>query len=207
MSADGGAIQDRRKHSPSAARNRADIFEALDPLIPSGAHVLEIASGSGEHGFYICNQRPDITWHPSDLDPSARDSQRAWAKLCGGNMYAPVEVDVTEPDWQAEFKEISAVFCANMIHIAPWEATPGLAHGAFKLLSRNDFLVLYGPFMTGDSTASSNLAFDSSLKARNPAWGVRDLASVKHIFAMAGFNAVKTIAMPSNNLILVFQRS
>lgn len=196
-----------RKFSPSAARNRDAIFDALNSLIPKGAHILEIASGSGEHGLHICNQRRDITWQPTDIDPTARASQAACQAICDGELLYPVEVDVMKAGWQDKFEGISGIFCANMIHIAPWEAAMGLAHGAFKLLNENELLVLYGPFLTGDDTANSNLAFDRSLKSRNPAWGVRDLASVKHIFAMAGFNTVQTIAMPSNNLILVFQRS
>jgi len=200
-------LQEHRKCSPSVSRNRQPIFDVLDPILAENSHILEIASGSGEHAFHICHHRRDITWQPSDIDPSAQESQKAWGAICEGNMLSSININVMEEGWEKKLGKFSGIFCANMIHIAPWAATQALASGAAKLLDKNGFLILYGPFLIGVDTAESNIKFDASLKARNVEWGVRDLTAVKHIFAMAGFNDVQKIAMPSNNLILVFRRS
>jgi hypothetical protein len=115
-------------------------------------------------------------------------------------------LDCTQALWPQEAGRADVIFCANMIHIAPWAAAEGLAAGAGKLLPKGGVCILYGPFLEGDETAQSNFDFDTNLKARNPAWGVRDLEAVKHIFALHGFNAPQKAVMPSNNRLLVFSR-
>ena len=195
-----------RKFSPTAARNRAPIAEVLSPLLIENARVLEIASGTGEHALHMCRRRPDIFWQPSDPDASSRASQDDWAQDSGGNMAASLNIDVTAKGWEAKIPSFDLMYCANMIHIAPWAAAKGLAAGAKNILGQNQLLVLYGPFKQGKETAPSNLEFDKSLKSRNPEWGVRDLSDVKHIFELHGFNIIQQTAMPKNNLILVFKR-
>jgi hypothetical protein len=108
--------------------------------------------------------------------------------------------------WWDGLKGYDALFCANMIHIAPWAASKGLVEGAKHILSTSGNIFLYGPFLEGAETAPSNLKFDQSLKSRNPEWGVRSLEDVKHIFADAGFNMRARIVMPSNNRLIVFSR-
>ena len=200
-----------RKFSPTAARNREPIAQVLTSLLPQETRVLEIASGTGEQALHICQQRSDIIWQPSDPDDSSRASQDSWAEESGGNMRRALNIDTMQHGWdEAQALPQFApnfIFCANMIHIAPWEAAAGLAKGAGRLLKSGSSCVLYGPFKEGTLTAPSNLEFDKSLKSRNPAWGVRDLDDVKHIFALNGFNLHQTIVMPKNNQILVFQRS
>lgn len=196
-----------RKFSPTAARNRDPIGKILSPLIPNGACVLEIASGTGEHALHMCRLRPDMSWQPTDPDEGSRASQDDWAKEAGGNMAASIDVDVTAPAWDVAVPECGVIYCANMIHIAPWAATKGLVTGAHKLLSEGQICVLYGPFKEGTDTAQSNLDFDLYLKSRNSAWGVRNLEDVKHIFELHGFNLTQRTVMPKNNLILVFKRA
>jgi len=118
-----------------------------------------------------------------------------------------LSIDTTHLEWWGGLDVCDAVFCANMIHIAPWEATVGLAAGAGQILSENGLMVLYGPFLEGRKTAQSNLKFDKNLKARNPKWGVRSLDSVKHIFADVGLNLQTRIEMPAENRILVFSKA
>ena len=116
-------------------------------------------------------------------------------------------LDVMAEGWPEGLGQMDAIFCANMIHIAPWQAAEGLVRGAAKLLSASGLCVLYGPFQEGGKTAPSNLEFDANLRARNPQWGVRNLGDVKHIFALHGFNLCQRTELPKNNLILVFKRS
>jgi hypothetical protein len=195
-----------RKFSPFVAKNKMAITETLLPCLPPQAHVLEIASGSGEHGLHICRQRPDVTWQCSDISSEARESQDSWASEANGQMPKALNIDCTQKGWHEKVARADVIFCANMIHIAPWTAAEGLAEGAGILLPVGGVCILYGPFLEGDQTAQSNIDFDANLKSRNPAWGVRDLDAVKHIFAQRGFNKLQITVMPSNNRLLAFSR-
>ena len=192
-----------RLFSPSAGRNKAVIGEQLSSRLGKNARVLEIAGGTGEHAAHICGIRPDIVWQPSDPDAGSRASQNAWAADYPERILPSVHIDTTATGWQDPF---AGIYCANMIHIAPWGAAIGMADGAKDILEEGGQFFLYGPFKEGAETAPSNLQFDESLKSRNLAWGVRDLQSVKHIFADAGFNMTARIVMPKDNRLLVFSK-
>ncbi len=195
-----------RLFSPTAARNKAPIGEVISPYIPQDAKVLEIASGTGEHGAYMCGLRPDITWQASDPNVESRVSQNDWALECGGRMLSSLDIDTTEDAWTDSLSRFEVIYCANMIHIAPWEAALGLASGAGKLLGKGSTFILYGPFLEDNETAQSNLQFDVSLKSRNSSWGVRNLDAVKHIFSEAGFTDVARVVMPKENRTLIFTK-
>lgn len=189
--------------SPTAERNKEFIAKAISPHIPSKAKLLEIASGTGQHAAHLSKLRPDITIQPSDPDESSRDSQNIYRQ--GNSAILPsINIDVTAPTWWGGFDGFDAIFCANMIHIAPIEASLGLAKGAAQLLGAGGVLCLYGPFLDGENSAQSNLDFDTNLRRRNKDWGVRELNLVKHIFADSGLKFIAQHAMPRNNLTLVF---
>lgn len=196
----------RRLTSPSAGRNKEVIAETLKPLLTQDGHILEIASGTGEHGMAICDQRPDIAWQYSDPDARSRASQDDWRLDNPMQLRPALPLDMTAPDWWGGLPNYTDIFSANMVHIAPIEACYGLALGAAHLIKEDGRIFLYGPFLDGENSAPSNLDFDKSLKSRNPAWGVREQGFVKHIFAKAGFNHSDLIAMPKNNHIFVFSR-
>ena len=94
-----------------------------------------------------------------------------------------------------------------MAHISPISATEGLVAGAARLLGRDAPLILYGPWLEADvETAPSNLAFDADLKSRCPEWGLRQVEWLDRIAAGAGFRRTRRVAMPANNLILVYRK-
>jgi SAM-dependent methyltransferase len=192
--------------APAVARNRGPILAVLQRILPSRGTVLEIASGTGEHAVYFARHLPHLTWQPTDIDPTALASiaaHRAAAKL--PNLRTPVRLDVTAPDWP--IKQADAVVSINMIHIAPWSAAQGLMSGAARLLAAGSVLYLYGPFKEhGIHTAPSNAAFDLNLRACDPQWGVRDIDDVRALAESHGFDFVERVAMPANNLSLVFRR-
>jgi hypothetical protein len=199
-------IEGRRRFSPSAGRNKQVIAEKLEAILPKEAHVLEIASGTGEHGHAICGVREDISWQYSDPDEPSRLSQDDWRQDFPMQLRPSLPLDMTAPEWWGGLPNYTTIFSANMIHIAPIEACEGLVLGAAHLIKEGGQVILYGPFLDGESSAPSNLEFDTSLKSRNPSWGVREQEFVKHIFAKAGFNQSTLIAMPKNNNIFVFSR-
>jgi len=192
--------------SPSAARNSEAIANVLNPHLIAGARVLEIGSGTGEHGETVCNKRHDIQWTPSDPDATSRQSQAARAQEIGA-MQSPLDIDVSKPGWAKQHSKIDVVVCCNVIHISPWVTAQGLAEGAAEILTPEGRIFLYGPFLEGQDSAPSNLVFDANLKSRNPEWGVRQLEQVIALFAGQGFQLEDRIDMPACNLSLIFRRS
>lgn len=201
------ARSETRLSSPSAGRNKTVIAEALATLLPQDAHVLEIASGTGEHALACVTARPDIVWTPSDPDAASRASIDSWAEDAGGRIAPAQALDMTQSDWAGGLEPVDAVFCANMIHIAPWAAAEGLFAGAAAVVRDGGAVHLYGPFKEGEATAPSNLDFDASLKARDPAWGVRERAAVEALAARHGFQPAGRMETPANNLLLSFRRA
>ena len=195
-----------RLFSPSASRNRGPIAAKLAIILPENSTILEIGAGTGEHGAALCALRKDIIWQPSDPDLVSRASQDDWATDFDGRIRPSLEIDAGQPDWHADAPQFDVLYCSNVIHIAPWKIAQGLAHGAAVALGETGIIILYGPFLEGPETAASNLAFDQSLKSRNSEWGVRDLSVVIALFADAGFTLNSRTDMPSNNLMLVFER-
>lgn len=205
-----GEGEDGRRYSPSAARNREPIRDVLAPLITAPARVLEIASGTGEHGAFLTGELPNLHWTYSDIDPDSLASQRAWAKAdTTGRLAGPLRIDASTDEWDdAEgLTPWDAVFSANMVHIAPWPAAEGLIRGAGRLLRPGGLLILYGPFARSGAIAPPNTAFDESLKSRNPDWGVRDLdVDISPRARAAGLELTAITEMPANNLTVVFRR-
>ena len=198
---------DARLHAPATARNRAPIAAALADWLPSSGCVLELASGTGEHAVHFAACFPDLTWQPSDPDAIHRRSIAAHRQSAGpANLLPPLDIDVTAADWPLT-GPVAAMVCCNMIHIAPWAAAEGLIAGAGRHLTPGGGLYLYGPFRRGGAhTAPSNAAFDDSLRARNPDWGVRALEDVTALAAAAGLAPPQVREMPANNLSLWFAR-
>ncbi|RVT95517.1 DUF938 domain-containing protein [Rhodovarius crocodyli] len=196
-------MSDARREAPAAARNRDPITEVLRGILPAQGTVLEIASGSGEHAVHFARAFPGLTFQPSDPEAGARASIDAWAEDVP-NVLPALELDVLGP-WPA--LRAQAVLCINMIHIAPWEATPALMAGAAAVLEPGGLLYLYGPYRVGGEMVESNHKFEAWLQARDPRFGVRALEDVAAEAARVGFGPPGVTEMPANNLSVVFRRS
>jgi len=190
--------------APSTARNRDAILLILEPRLPAKGLVLEIASGAGEHAAFLAGALPGLTWLPTDPDPAALVSIEAWRGHAAlPNLLEPRPLDAADPQaWPLDAAD--AVVCINMTHISPWAATQGLVAGAGRILPPRGLLYLYGPFAVGGVMAPTNALFDAELKARDPAWGVRDLEQIEALAAESGLALRERIVMPANNLSLVF---
>lgn len=199
--------EDPRRHRPAAERNRAPILAELQRLLPARGVLLEIASGTGQHAAHCSAGLPGWSWLPSDFEASALPSIAAW---CAGLecVAAPLQLDVLQPHWPGVPAQVDAIYCANMIHIAPWECCAGLMRGAARHLSAQGLLITYGPHLEDDMpTSPGNLAFDADLRRRNPAWGLRRLQDVALEAGRAGLALRERVAMPANNLLLAWGRS
>jgi len=193
-----------RRHAPATARNREPIAAVLAEALPAHGLVLEVASGSGEHAAFFADRFPALTWQPSDPDD---DSLASIADWCAGlaNVLPALAIDAADADWPVAAAD--AILCVNMVHISPWEATLGLMSGAGRLLAQGAPLILYGPYRQRDvPTAEANEAFDVSLRSRNPAWGLRYIEDVSAAAVACGLLLERIVAMPANNLSLVFRR-
>jgi SAM-dependent methyltransferase len=192
--------------SAAAERNKGPILEVLRDMLPARGTVLEIASGTGQHVAHFAAALAGLTWLPSDPDPERRATISArLAAVPLPNVLAPLALDVRTEPWPVP-GPVDAIVCINMIHIAAEAATAALIGGAGRWLAAAGVLVLYGPFkQNGRHTAPSNAAFDASLRAENPAWGIRDLDEVTRLAATAGFARSAVVPMPANNLSVVFK--
>jgi Protein of unknown function (DUF938) len=212
---DGGRrAADGRLDAPAFHRNHRAILGVLQRhLTGKSGDVVEAGSGTGQHVVEFARQFPGITWWPSDLNENHLKSIEAWrlhSQL--PNIRSPRRIDTSDPAWCAATKEeggpgeLLAVFCANVIHIAPWPVAEGLIAGTGRCLRQDGMLFLYGPFKRdGRHTAASNEAFDKSLRERDPTWGVRDVEAVERLAAGAGLSLTDIADMPANNLTLVFR--
>ena len=197
-----------KRESPAAQRNREPIADVLADVLPERGIVLEMASGTGEHVVHFAKRFAHLDWYPSDPDAGARASIAAHVAQAGlANVMPPLALDAAASEWPLDAAD--AIVCINMVHISPWQATEGLFAGAARLLPPMDGpLILYGPYLEREvETAPSNLAFDESLKARDPRWGLRDLADVDALAKRHGFTRTLRVAMPANNLIVVSRKA
>jgi SAM-dependent methyltransferase len=213
---DGRAEADGRLDAAAFHRNHAPIWAVLQRFLAGrSGDLLEAGSGTGQHVAHFARNSPDITWWPSDLNEAHLKSIAAWRAHAGlPNIRPALRLDLADPGWDAAMasgngpQKLLALFCANVIHIAPWRVAEGLFTGAGRILHDDGRLFLYGPFKrNGRHTADSNARFDTSLRENNPEWGVRDIADLETLAAANGLRLVETFEMPANNMILMFARS
>jgi Protein of unknown function (DUF938) len=222
---------DARQYAPAAQRNQEPILAVLQRVLPPQGLVLEIASGTGEHAIFLAPQLFPRYWLPSDAVPEALDSIQAWQDHQPAiRLLPPIVLEVSQKDWPSKVRaaiashqesaihqesalnppediSISAIVNINMIHISPWSATQGLIAGAETLLPVGGVLYLYGPYRQKNvPTALSNEAFDATLRSRNPQWGLRNLEDVVDLAAQHSLHLREIVAMPANNLSVVFER-
>ena len=214
---DGRPVEpDGRLDAAAFHRNHAPIWAVLQNFLAGKTgDVVEAGSGTGQHVVHFAKHTPGIIWWPSDLNERHIKSIEAWrAHAALPNIRPPLRIDLTDPAWCPAMHddsgpgELLAVFCANVIHIAPWRVAEGLFAGTGRYLRADGRLFLYGPFKRdGKHTAMSNAVFDTSLREQDAEWGVRDIADLEKLAAGVGLALIEAVPMPANNMILVFARS
>jgi SAM-dependent methyltransferase len=202
---------DGRLDAPAFHRNHDAIWSAITGFLNGkSGEVLELGSGTGQHAVTYARRSPQLTWWPSDVLASHLDSITAWRHEAGlANLRPPQRIDLMDAHWDGDEAagRLTAILCINVLHISPWRAAQNLMSGAGRTLRDGGVLLIYGPFMRGGiHNAPSNAAFDASLRARNPDWGVRDVDDVSALAQASGLMLTETIAMPANNFVLAFER-
>ncbi len=210
----GKTPEEGRLDAPAFHRNHEAIWGAIAAFM-AGARgdVLEVGSGTGQHAADFARRTPQLTWWPSDILPSHLASIEGWRRQAGlANLREPQRIDLTDAAWtwrgDAAAAALTAILCINTLHISPWRVSENLIAGAGRLLRPDGRLFIYGPFKRdGAHTAPSNAAFDATLRAENPEWGVRDVGDLSALAQAAGLTLVNIAPMPANNLVLAFARA
>ncbi len=203
---------DNRLFFPATQKNKGSIENVLSRIIKNEGSILEIGSGSGEHGVAFQKRFPEIIWQTSDPNLQHRKSIISWIEHeeLNKKMPEPLDLDVEKTPWQLPLKianSLQGIVSINMIHVAKWNCTISLFKGAGELLKRGQFLILYGPFKIGNKHISqSNYLFDNSLKIQNDCWGIRNLEEVSNEGKKAGFFQEDIIRMPANNFSIIYRK-
>ena len=203
---------DKRLFFSATQRNRDFIGDVLSRIIKKGGFILEIGSGSGEHGVVFQKRFPEIIWQTSDPNLLHRKSIFSWIEYEGlsKKMPKPLELDVENIPWNIPLKlanSLQGIVSINLIHVAKWTCTVALFKEAGKLLNKEQFLLLYGPFKIGNKhTSQSNYFFDNSLKMQNELWGIRNLEEVTDEAKKNGFFLEDIIMMPANNFSIIYRK-
>ena len=203
---------DNRLFFPATQRNKDSIEWVISRIIKKNGSILEIGSGSGEHGVAFQKRFPEIIWQTSDPELVHRKSISSWIdyEQLNKKMPQPLVLDVEKMPWEIPYKiadSLQGIVSINMVHIAQWTCTLALFRESGKLLKKGQFLILYGPFKIGDKyTSQSNYLFDNSLKMQNDLWGIRNLEEVSDEAKINGFFQEDIINMPANNFSIIYRK-
>ncbi len=192
--------------APACERNRDPILAVLQSLLAVWAspRVLEIGSGTGQHGVYFAAALPHVTWIMSDRAEN-HAGIRAWcAEAALANVEGPLTLDVGS--FEAHEPAVQMVFSANTAHIMSWGEVERMVSGAARSLQEDGVFALYGPFKRGgEHTSKGNEAFDRSLGDSAPHMGIRDLEAVDALAEDVGLHLAKVHQLPANNLLVQWQ--
>ena len=136
-------ILDNRLFFSATQRNRDCIGDVLSRIIKKGS-VLEIGSGSGEHGVFFQKRFPEIIWQTSDPDLVHRKSISSWIKYedLTEKMPQPLEIDVKKIPWKIPLRlahSLQGIVSINMIHVAHWPCTEALFRESENYFIRGNF--------------------------------------------------------------------
>ena len=199
-----------RAYEAHAERNARAIGPVLEQVLPSSGTLLEVASGTGQHAVTFAPRFPDLTWITSDPFWRSRESVNAWILHTGvRNVTPPLDLDVTEPGWEATVPQpVAAAYASNLLHITPWPVTLGLFRGLGALLEPGAPVVIYGCFKRdGAHLTPSNALFDRNIRGENAEWGVRDLEEVEAAARDQGLELEEAVDMPTENFCLVLRQT
>ena len=194
-----------KPYAPATDRNRDVILDVLRERLADRRAVLEIGSGTGQHAAYFARALPWLRWQASDVATNL-PGIRLWLDEAGlQNTPPPLAIDL-RGDWPDV--QFDALFSANTLHIMGWPEVQRLFAELGRRMPPGSLLIIYGPFnYDGRFTSDSNARFDASLRAGNPASGLRDFSDVNALAIDAGLELVEDRAMPANNRCIIWRCS
>jgi SAM-dependent methyltransferase len=200
--------QDGRITAPAALRNAPHIAAELVRLAPKRGRVLELASGTGEHAIRFAPALPGLSWQPTEVDPERLASIAAWAAHSPApNLLPPRRLDATAPGWSRAEAPVEMAVLINLLHLLPEPSVRVLLTEMAQALAPGGKAVVYGPFLRdGKTTSEGDSAFHARIQVEIPGAGYKDVAWVCETLRAAGAEQREIVAMPANNLLLVFGR-
>ncbi len=193
-------------------RNRDPILQAFKEIFPKNGNVLELASGAGNHINYFAPHFKELTFQPSDYDVDVFETiARKRAEQGNANVADPVKIDLTAPETWPDPKDrlYDVIFVVNLFQVAPVAIADGIAQVAARVLTKDGFVAIYGPFkVDGKYTTGSNESFDKEiLAAKVPEWGLKDVKDLEKAANAHGIALTKILDLPANNFLLLFGRA
>eukprot|EP01138_Halocafeteria_seosinensis_P009299 gb/GECG01009503.1/.p1 GENE.gb/GECG01009503.1/~~gb/GECG01009503.1/.p1 ORF type:complete len:173 (+),score=18.99 gb/GECG01009503.1/:1-519(+) len=143
-----------KKVAPATERNKEPLLKVLREILPVDKKLrfLEVCSGYGQHAAYFASEQRNWTIQTSEYEVSKFESIKAYASE-HSNVLDPINLDLrsgsSNSSWGYDASSFDVVFCANLTHIAPWEATTGLIQGSSRVLANKGWLFIYGMFFVG----------------------------------------------------------
>jgi len=200
-------VTTEKPFAPSAERNRHAILEALRLELVSDDLVLEFGSGTGQHVCHFAQALPSVRWQPTDRAEKI-PGIRQWLAECDlPNVLPPMELDLSATPPVPFMQDITVCYSANTLHIISWELVKTLFTHAATSLGDRGKLCVYGPFMfNGAHISDGNRDFDQHLRASDPASGIREVEQLDRLAQETGFSSARTVEMPANNQLLVWDR-
>ncbi|NKB34648.1 MAG: DUF938 domain-containing protein [Pseudomonadales bacterium] len=190
--------------SQASENNKLPILEILQRHFDEISSVLEIGSGTAQHGEFFTQQFPRISWQCTDIPQNLTITQQRISACSFPNLPAAITLDVNDSEWKCS--SYDSVFTANSLHIMSEESVVNFFAGIPQCLNKSAIVLLYGPFKyQGEFTTDSNARFDLWLKQQNPESGVRDFERIQELATAAGLSLLEDNSMPANNQLLVFK--
>ncbi len=185
--------------------NKDPILEILVAVLGNSHSVLEIGSGTGQHGVFFAENLPHLVWHTSVLPEYLPEITERIAREGPENVRGPLALNVC--DHPLPVSSMDAIFSANTLHIMPWKTVEHFFEAIAEVLVKGGVLCVYGPFRYGGRyTSESNARFDQYLKQRDPLSGIKDFQDIDRLAKKQGLNLLKDYSMPANNQMLVWTK-
>lgn len=190
--------------SQACENNKHAIATILQAYVEQGGTLLEIGSGTGQHGAYMSGLFPKLTWQTSDR-ADYHSGILAWVNdIQCENFLPPLTIDVNTADWAAP--KVDFVFSANTFHIMAWDEVIKFFEFISTALKSGGLLFIYGPFnYEGKFTSESNARFNEWLLQQGQHMAIRDFEAVNKLALNQGLNLISDNEMPANNRLLIWQ--
>ena len=156
----------------AADRNKEPIFKVLKPFLDKGEKLLEIGSGTGQHGIYCCEKLPHLQWQPTELESNIPGIQQWIADSHARNIHAPLVLDVSSHNWCQSSYDF--VFTSNTVHYMRWSDVGSMFEGVSYVLRKSGLFFIYGPFhRSGFSATDGNKKLNEWLQEQSPEFRIR----------------------------------
>jgi cyclopropane fatty-acyl-phospholipid synthase-like methyltransferase len=183
--------------------NKSAILEQLIIYFQHSNKVIEIGSGTGQHAVHFAAELPHLIWQCTDQLQYHHGINQWIAEYPLKNLRHPLEFTIGKHGWIDTSAD--AVFSANTAHIMQADEVKLMMEMIGQHLPEGGVFCQYGPFtQNGQFSSEGNMAFHSKLVAEGYG-GYRDISELTEWGSELQLH--KIVAMPANNLLLVWHKN